>query len=89
MAKKKETSKTVDGVNLVFPAKELLDAIIDSADALARQPLTEQRITNLKLVLGFINACIGSYRPKVNYFRLVGFEQKLAHIKGLEKKRKN
>ena len=73
----KEDIKSLGQLEVVVPAKGLLDAIIDSADALAKQPIDEERARNLKLVLGFLNAFTRAYSVKMSYFKLTGVTQKI------------
>lgn len=82
----KENIEQLDKFELVAPAKDLLDAMVDSADALAKQPLTEARMKSMKLVLGFLNAYVRSYQVKTGWIRLVGTPEKIKAIqKNLKK----
>ena len=77
----KENIEQLNEFSLVTPAKDLLVAITDSADALSKQPLTEERMKSMKLVLGFLNAYVRSFQVKTGYIRLVGTPEKLEAIK--------
>ncbi len=77
----KEDIEELNSFQLVAPAKDLLDAMVDSADALSKQPLTEQRMKSMKLVLGFLNAYVRSFQVKTGWIRLVGTPERLKAIK--------
>jgi len=67
---RKETLKELEKFELVVPAKELLDAVTSSADALTQMPIDEERAKSLRLVLGFLNAYLKAYQTKIGYFKL-------------------
>ena len=70
MEKRKENLKELEKVELVYPAKDLLDAVTASADALSKEPLDKERAKNLRLVLGFLNAYIRAFNTKMGYIKL-------------------
>jgi len=77
----KETFGSLKEFDLVVPAKDLLDAIIVSADAYSRMPMDDERARNMKLTLGFLNAYIKAFHTKTGYFRLTGVADKIKTIR--------
>lgn len=65
-----ENLKGLKDAELVYPAKDLLDAVIVATDALSKEPLDKERAKNLRLVLGFLNAYIRAFNTKVGYIKL-------------------
>lgn len=72
--------------NLVSKANQLLDAIVESADAMKPYNLDEQKMKEIKLVLGFLNACNNVINTKLKYFRMVGVGAKIKAVKERSKK---
>ena len=72
-----ENLENLSNFELVVPAKELLDAVMASADALTQQPIDEKRAKDLKLVLGFLNAYIRAHTTQIGYFRLTMISKEL------------
>lgn len=70
MEKRTEDLKSLEKLELIYPAKDLLDAITVAADALSKEPLDKERAKNLRLVLGFLNAYIRAFNTKVGYIKL-------------------
>ena len=82
-----ETKKSLEKFDLVVPAKDLLDAVIVSADSYSKKPMTEERHKNMKLTLGFLNAYLKSFHTKMGYFRLTDVGRKVKAVERLSKKR--
>ncbi len=70
MEKRTEDIKNLKKLELVYPAKDLLDAVTAAADALSKEPLDKERAKNLRLVLGFLNAYIRAFNTKMGYIKL-------------------
>lgn len=77
MKQKTEDLKSLEKFELVIPAKDLLDAVTNSADALTKMPIDENRAKQLRLVLGFLNAYLKAYQTKIGYFKLTAIPEKV------------
>jgi len=96
MARKKkikEDFKGIEGIDIIIPAKDLHEAIVKQTKALESQTVMDkQRLQELRLAVSSMNACIRAVGTKVNYFKLVGYQDKLKyfkkHGKKLSKKKK-
>jgi len=77
MEKRTEKFKDLEKFELLIPAKDLLDAVVSSADALTQIPIDQERAKTLKLVLGFLNAYIKAYNTRIGYFKLTTVPDKL------------
>ena len=75
--KRTENLDDLKKFELLIPTKDLLDAVIGSADALTQTPIDQERAKTLKLVLGFLNAYIKAYNTKMGYFKLTMVPEKL------------
>ena len=77
-----ETKENISEYDLIAPAKKLLDAVAESAEANKVLPMTEERQKNLKLTLGFLNAYLRAFHAKVGYYKLTGVKEKLDALEG-------
>ena len=77
MEKRTEDLKNLEKLELVYPAKDLLDAVTTAADALSKEPLDRERAKNLRLVLGFLNAYIRAFNTKMGYIKLTMIPKEL------------
>jgi hypothetical protein len=76
----------IQKTNLVGKANQLLDAIVESTDAMKPYNLNEQKLKEIKLVLGFLNACNNVINTKLKYFKMVGVDKKIEAVKERSKK---
>ena len=67
----KETLKALGNIEIVIPAKKVLDAIEKSANACAIREITPERLRILGLVIKAQNSLIRAFGEKRGYFRLV------------------
>lgn len=77
----KETKENLKEFDLVIPAKNLLDAVTFQADALKKAPMTDERLKNMKLTLGYLNAYIKAFQTKTTYFKLTHVPEKIKTVK--------
>lgn len=71
--------------NLVSKANDLLDAITESTNAMEIRTMDEKRFKEMKLVLGFLNACNNVVNTKLKYYKMTGVEEKIKAIKNRSK----
>lgn len=76
----REDAKDLEKFELVYPAKDLLDATIASADALSQMPIDAERAKNLRLVLGFLNAYLKAFHEKMGYIKMVHVPEQVQKI---------
>ena len=84
----KETLKDLKDFELVIPARDLLDAIVVSADAYSEKPMDENRARNMRLTLGFLNAYLKAFHTKVSYFKLTEVPKKVRMVQKFSNKRR-
>lgn len=84
MRQESEDLKSLEKFELVIPAKDLLDTVMGSANALTQMPIDEKRAKDLRLVLGFLNAYIRAFHTKMGYIKMVAIPEK---VKSAMKKR--
>jgi len=78
---KKETLENLEEFELVIPARQILDAIIDSPDFLKPKMIDKKRAQELKIAISAQNALVGAFKQKTGYFRLIGTAKKLQYLK--------
>jgi len=77
-----DTIEDLKETDLVQLARRLLDATVVSTDALnGGQEINEQRLKELKLVLGFLNASNSVIKTKLQVFKMTGLPEKIAEVK--------
>lgn len=81
MSKQKETLETLSKFELVIPARQILDAILESPDFLEAREIDEKRAKELKIAISAENALVRAFQAKSGYFKLVGVTQKLKYFR--------
>jgi len=73
---------------VIVPAKTLLDSITVATKATnSKIAMTEKRMKELKLVLGYLNSYIKAFSIKTSYHKLVGIDTKIRAFKDIQKKK--
>lgn len=75
----------IEKTNIVNKANNLLDSIVESTSAMIPQEVNEERYKEMKLVLGFLNACNNVINTKLKYFKMVDISEKIEAIKNKNK----
>ena len=82
----KETLKSLEEIELVIPAKQIYDALIESIEGKKIIAMDEKRAKEMKLLLGYQNSLINAFKEKKGYFRLIiNIDAKVKEIKRLSK----
>ena len=81
---KEETLEKLKKINFVNMAKNLLDSSVTKADSYSKKKYTDQSLKQGKLVLGFLNAFLNSYKTKIQFYKLSGIKDKIKVIKGFK-----
>jgi len=83
----KETLKSLEDIELVIPAKQVYDALVQSIGGTKIVQFDEARAKEMKTLLGFQNSLIKAFQEKKGYFKLVlNIDAKVKAIKKLSKK---
>jgi len=78
---KKETLENLGEFELVIPAKQILNAIINSPKFLDAKAIDEKRAKELKIAISAQNAYVKAFHTKTGYFKLTGVAKKLQYLK--------
>lgn len=76
-----ETKEDLKNLDIVLPAKKIYDTLVESAEANIKSEITPDRVKVLRLVLGFQNSFINSFKSKISFFRLENLDEKLKIVK--------
>lgn len=87
--KEQELTTQVENSEVINNSKDLLESIISTTDAKSsKEPMTEERYRNMKLVLGFMNAYLKSHEIQQRYFQLQNLNDKLVAASAYAKRMK-
>ncbi len=84
---KPDTIEDLKNTDLVKLSRDLLGATVQSTNALdSTVKPSPERIKELKMTLGFLNATINASKTKMQFFRMMGIGDK---VKAIKKKAKS
>ena len=85
MTKKSEfvpdTMENLKGSDLIQLSRKLLTAVVDSTNMLEVQEMTQNKLKEAKVVMGFLNAADRAMKTKMSYFKMAGVKDKVEAIK--------
>ena len=76
-----DTMEHIGNTDLVQLSRKLLDSVVTSTDALNSSTMTEEKIKEMKVVLGYLNATNNIVKTKMQYFKMLGVGEKVEAIK--------
>ena len=77
-----DTIEDLKKTDLVKLSRDLLGATVESTKALdPKIKVTPDRIKELKITLGFLNATVNATKAKMQFFRMVGMTEKIKAIR--------
>lgn len=77
---------TIRDTDLVQTARNLLDSVVQSTDMMKIQEMTPKKLQEAKIVLGFLNATTNTIKTKMQFFKMVGIDNKIEAVKKMKVK---
>jgi hypothetical protein len=78
-----DTMNDISDSDIVQLAKGLLDAVVRSSgiESLQQGELTPEKLREVKMVLGYLNATNSVMKTKMSFFKMVGVDEKVREIR--------
>ena len=83
-----DTMEDIRRTDLVQLSRKLLDSTVVASDALNVKTFTEPKLKEMKMVLGFLNATNNIIKTKMQYFKMVGLDEKIKAVQKHNKRKK-
>jgi len=81
-----DTPEDVRQTDLVKLSSALLRATVDSTGYLNMSKMTEEKLKEAKVILGFVNATNSVIKTKMQVFKMLGLDEKVAVVKKASEK---
>ena len=86
MPTEKDGIKHIENSSLVQLSRDLLEALVESSAILNGEKMTMTSLLEAKVVLGYLNASINATKTRMQWFRMVGLEDKIKQVKASSSK---
>ena len=77
---KPDTMDDVKNSDLIQLSRGLLDSVVESTNLLDPKQMTPAKVTEAKIVLGFLNSSLKALQTKMRYFQLIGISDKIKAV---------
>ena len=75
-----EGPQDIRETELVRLSRKLLESVVSSTDILNKNKMTENGLKEAKLVLGFLNATTSAVKTKMQFFKMIGLDDKIREV---------